>query len=112
MREHPPAVAVQGNGCGALRNLADNPTNQAKIGHEGRISVVLAAMRDHPSVGVVQRAGCAALSNLAANNGGNKVRIASEGGIAVVLDAMAAHAQEPSVPVSYTHLTLPTIYSV
>ena len=78
MRTHTSDAGVQGQGCGALTNLARNDDNQIKIAQQDGIYVILEAMRNHTSDAVVQAEGCNALRVLA-----NK--IAEQGCIEVIL---------------------------
>eukprot|EP00961_Rhodomonas_salina_P199934 2696514-Rhodomonas_salina.1 len=82
MRQHAEHAGVQEAGCWAVRNLADNVDNKARVANEGGIGVVLGAMWQHAEHAGVQEAGCRAVWNLAAN-ADNSVKVANEGAIGV-----------------------------
>eukprot|EP00961_Rhodomonas_salina_P154271 2077765-Rhodomonas_salina.1 len=61
MRGHPESAAVQEAGCGALRSLAFNASDQVGLAGMGGLEAVLEAMRGHPESAGVQEAGLRAV---------------------------------------------------
>ncbi len=59
MAEHIRDERVQEQACGALRNLAVNADNKARIAREGGIELVVAVMSALPKAARVQEQACA-----------------------------------------------------
>ena len=59
MAEHTRDERVQEQACGALRNLAVNADNKARIAREGGIELVVAVMSALPKAARVQEQACA-----------------------------------------------------
>lgn len=97
MRSFPEDAVLQGEGCGALANLAYNPANDAAITAACGIETVNEAMRTHPEVATLQQQGCYALGNLAVDNAAHCDIIGSAGGVDSVLTALHKHAMVTDV---------------
>lgn len=57
MRAHPSDQAVQEAGCGALMQLAHDPTSRVRAGEAGGIEAAVAALRANPTHSSIQAAG-------------------------------------------------------
>ena len=96
MKDHIDHAGVQEQGCGALRNLANNVENRVSIANAGgMIAAIVSGMKAHTDHAGVQEQGCGALANLATNDD-IEVLIANAGGIlAAILSGMHESPYRP-----------------
>ena len=78
-------------GCEIFRLLSTNNNVATKIGEEGAIAIIVAAMRAHLDSLSVQEHACAALINLSRGNRENDSLIFKAEGIPAIVAAMRAH---------------------
>jgi hypothetical protein len=98
MKQNPADAEVQGSGCGALGDLAeDNQANANAIAANGGVAVVLTAMQQHPADAEVQKRGCVALEMLAKYHPPNAQAIAASGGGVAAKAAMQRHPTDADV---------------
>ena len=83
---------LQVSACRALKHLAFNSDNAARIAAAGGIQAVVRSMESHKKVFRLQEQALLALRNLAVTDG-NRIELAKEGSIAAVVGAMEAHEE-------------------